>query len=154
VAACPDPQLDRQLYLVGIKGAANSDRQDSDNEGGDGGVTISRYNQSMLWVYHSPPVACNFSGMGVSSIGGIGGSYRGSTEPSETTTTTMPPEATTTTTTVSAVPWPASKVMGEANPELKNLRANGAGYDCAHNWPVRARFSRPTAGNRIKEYMV
>ena len=41
----------------------------------DGGVIISRLKGSTVWIYHSPPVEFDLSGDGVTSIGGVGGSY-------------------------------------------------------------------------------
>ncbi len=41
----------------------------------DGGVIIAEVFGSNVWIYHSPPVQLDLSGAGVSSIGGIGGSY-------------------------------------------------------------------------------
>jgi len=41
----------------------------------DGGVIISELYGSRVWVYHSPPVELDLSGAGVTSIGGVGGSY-------------------------------------------------------------------------------
>jgi len=78
------------------------------SSGSDGGVTVSLYNQSKIWVYHSPPVVYNLSGMGISSIGAIGGSYRGAEIPPETTTTTTA--------------CPAALVLGADNPRLEQLR--------------------------------
>ena len=47
----------------------------------DGGVIVTAVAQSKVWVYHSPPVEVDLSGSGVTSIGGIGGSYFQSTVP-------------------------------------------------------------------------
>ena len=41
----------------------------------DGGVIVTALYQSSVWVYHSPPVEVDLSSSGVTSIGGIGGSY-------------------------------------------------------------------------------
>ena len=41
----------------------------------DGGVIIAHLFRSTVWIYHSPPVELDLSGAGVSSIGGVGGSY-------------------------------------------------------------------------------
>jgi hypothetical protein len=101
--------------------------------GSDGGVTVSLYNQSKIWVYqmevqnaiapamnrvslssftNSPPVKYDLSGIGIRSIGAIGGSYKGYLVPPETTTTTTTPGS----------GCPAIKVLGVGNPELENLR--------------------------------
>jgi len=50
----------------------------------DGGVIVTAMNQSKVWVYHSPAVELDLSGKGVSSIGGIGGSYLLSGSPGST----------------------------------------------------------------------
>jgi len=74
----------------------------------DGGVIVTEMYQSKVWVYHSPPVEIDLSNKGVTSIGGIGGSYFQSagsdTTTSSTTssTTTIPVNSTTTTTTTGA----------------------------------------------------
>jgi len=101
--------------------------------GSDGGVTVSLYSGSKIWVYHmdvqnaiapamhrlslnsftnSPPVTYDLSDMGIYHIGGIGGSFTGSMFPSVTTTTT----------TIPGSRCPAIKVLGVDNPELENLR--------------------------------
>jgi hypothetical protein len=41
----------------------------------DGGVIIGSPFWSGVWIYHSPPVEFNLSGNGVTSVGGVGGSY-------------------------------------------------------------------------------
>jgi len=41
----------------------------------DGGVIITALYQSSVWIYHSPPTEVDLTGSGVTSIGGIGGSY-------------------------------------------------------------------------------
>ena len=91
--------------------------------GSGGSVTVSLYNQSKIWVYHmdvqnagsstmrretlnsftnSPALTYDLSGIGIKSIGAIGGSY---------TTPKTPGKL-----------CPAAKVLGENNPELENLR--------------------------------
>jgi|GEM_PF-6945479 len=124
--------------------------------GGDGGVTVSLYSGSKIWVYHmdvqnagsatmrradvssvtsAPPVTYDLSGIGIRSIGAIGGSYKESivlqettttTVPPGTTTTTVPPGATTTTTIASGstttTACPAMRVLGANSPKLENLR--------------------------------
>ena len=83
------------------------------SSGSDGGVTVSLYNQSKIWVYHSPPVVYNLSGMGISSIGALGGSYTG---------LEIPPETTTTTTTISSGPCAAEAIYGENSEQTALLR--------------------------------
>ncbi len=100
--------------------------------GSDGGVTVSLYSGSKIWVYHmdvqnaaaavmhdvsfnssiNSPLIYDLSGMGIYRIGGIGGSPTGS----------MVPWVTTTTTTTPGSRCPAIKVLGVDNPELENLR--------------------------------
>ncbi|MBN2105872.1 MAG: hypothetical protein JW832_00490 [Deltaproteobacteria bacterium] len=101
--------------------------------GSDGGVTVSLYSGSKIWVYQMdvqkaiaptmhrvslktftnlPPVQYDLSDMGITSIGAIGGSPTGSMGPSLTTTTTTTPGRR----------CPAIKVLGVDNPELENLR--------------------------------
>ena len=41
----------------------------------DDGVIVTELYQSKVWVYHSPPVEIDLASKGVTSIGGIGGSY-------------------------------------------------------------------------------
>jgi hypothetical protein len=41
----------------------------------DGGVQVAEVYTPNVWIYHSPPEYFDLSGTGVSSIGGIGGSY-------------------------------------------------------------------------------
>ena len=41
----------------------------------DGGVIVAQVYGSSVSIYHSPPVELDLSGAGVSSIGGVGGSY-------------------------------------------------------------------------------
>jgi hypothetical protein len=41
----------------------------------DGGVIIGSLIGSSVWVFHSPPVKFELSGEGVTSVGGVGGSY-------------------------------------------------------------------------------
>jgi hypothetical protein len=90
------------------------------SSGSDGGVTVSLYNQSKIWVYHSPPVVYNLSGMGISSIGAIGGSYRGSEIPPETTTTTI--NSTTTTTMPKPSLCATEAIYGEQSEQAALLR--------------------------------
>ena len=100
--------------------------------GSDGGVTVSLYSGSKIWVYQmdvqnvaaaamhdvsfnssiNSPLIYDLSGMGIYRIGGIGGSPTGS----------MVPWVTTTTTTTPGSRCPAIKVLGVDNPELENLR--------------------------------
>jgi hypothetical protein len=49
----------------------------------DGGIIVTELYQSKVWIYHSPPVQIDLSNKGITSIGGIGGSYfqAGSGEP-------------------------------------------------------------------------
>lgn len=95
--------------------------------GSGGGVTVSLYSGSKIWVYHmgvqntapaamydvsfnssiNSPLTYDLSGIGIYNIGGIGGSYRGSLVPPETTTTTTA--------------CPATRVLGADNPQLENL---------------------------------
>ncbi|MCX5895024.1 MAG: thrombospondin type 3 repeat-containing protein, partial [Proteobacteria bacterium] len=41
----------------------------------DGGVIVTHLYASQVWIFHSPPVELDLSSKGISSIGGIGGSY-------------------------------------------------------------------------------
>jgi hypothetical protein len=41
----------------------------------DGGVIVGSLFGSSVWVFHSPPVEVDLSGDGVTSVGGVGGSY-------------------------------------------------------------------------------
>ncbi|MCX5885574.1 MAG: hypothetical protein NT096_06665 [Proteobacteria bacterium] len=47
----------------------------------DGGVAIAQLYTSNVWVYHSPPTQLDFSGYGITSIGGIAGSHFQAEEP-------------------------------------------------------------------------
>jgi hypothetical protein len=99
--------------------------------GSDGGVTVSLYSGSKIWVYKTdvqnadsatmrrvslnsfaivPPVTYDLSDIGIRSIAAIGGSYRGY-------------KASTTTTTIGGSKiCPAKQVLGADNPKLENLR--------------------------------
>jgi hypothetical protein len=41
----------------------------------DGGVIVTELYQRKVWIYHSPPVEMDLTSKGVTSIGGLGGSY-------------------------------------------------------------------------------
>jgi hypothetical protein len=41
----------------------------------DGGVIVTQYNGSKVWIFHSPPQQVDLAGTGVTNIGGVGGSY-------------------------------------------------------------------------------
>jgi hypothetical protein len=96
--------------------------------GSDGGVTVSLYDQSKIWVYHPLPAKYDLSGIGISSIGAIGGSYRPVRGTATTTPTIIPEAATTTTTTpaATAIPeekkCPSKQLLGDGNPKLEKLR--------------------------------
>jgi hypothetical protein len=47
----------------------------------DGGVIVTQYNGSKVWIYHSPPNEVDLTGAGVTNIGGVGGSYFQATVP-------------------------------------------------------------------------
>jgi len=47
----------------------------------DGGVIVTQYNGSKVWIYHSPPNEVDLTGAGVTNIGGVGGSYFQATIP-------------------------------------------------------------------------
>ena len=84
----------------------------------DGGVIVTELYQSKVWVYHSPPVELDLSGRGVTSIGGLGGSYFQSASPdttssSTTSSTTTIPANSTTTTTISSRPCAVETIYGE-----------------------------------------
>ncbi len=103
--------------------------------GSDGGVTVSLYSGSKIWVYQmdvqnvaaaamhdvsfnssiNPPLTYDLSGMGIYNIGGIGGSCTGSLVPPLTTTTT-------TTTIGGSKICPVKQMLGADNPKLENLR--------------------------------
>ena len=103
--------------------------------GSDGGVTVSLYSGSKIWVYQmdvqnvaaaamhdvsfnssiNSPLTYDLSGMGIYHIGGIGGSCTGSLVPPVTTTTT-------TTTIGGSKICPAKQMLGADNPKLENLR--------------------------------
>ena len=55
----------------------------------DGGVIVTALYQSSVWIYYSPPVEVDLSGSGVTSIGGIGGSYFQSATPTIITLTSF-----------------------------------------------------------------
>jgi hypothetical protein len=95
----------------------------------DGGVIVTELYQSKVWVYHSPPVELDLSGRGVTSIGGLGGSYFQSASPdttsSSTTTTTSSssiPANSTTTTTISSRPCAMEAIYGENAEQTELLR--------------------------------
>jgi hypothetical protein len=103
--------------------------------GSDGGVTVSLYSGSKIWVYQmdvqnaiaptmhrvsfnssiNSPLTYDLSGMGIYHIGAIGGSCTGSLIPPVTTTTTTTPIG-------GGKICPAKQMLGADNPKLENLR--------------------------------
>ncbi len=93
----------------------------------DGGVIVTELYQSKVWVYDSPPVELDLSGKGVTSIGGLGGSYFQSASPdttssSTTSSTTTIPASSSTTTTISSRPCAMEAIYGENAEQTELLR--------------------------------